>query len=175
MSRSAALLVALALAGVPVRGAAQVSASLLATADVNTTALTISNARNVAFGTIIAGVPRTINPQTSASSGYFLIQGAKRAEITISFTLPAELRAGAGPWTIPLSYGATAGCARNTPNQATCAFFDPATGVVDRIRNQNPPNNHYHVWLGATATPAAGQQAGVYSATVTMMVAYTGN
>lgn len=175
MKRAVLTLLAGLAAAAPRFAVAQASAPILASADVNNTALTIANQQGVLFGTVIAGTPTTINPQTSASAGFFVIQGAKRAEVSITFTLPTELRAGTGPNTMPLSFGATAGCSRDRNQQALCAFFDPATGVVDRIRNQNPPNNHYHVWLGGTVTPAAAQVGGVYTATVTMTVVYTGN
>lgn len=169
------VLVLLAALAAPRLAQAQVSALITATADVNNTALTIANQQAILFGTVIAGTPTSINPQTSASAGYFVIQGARRAEISITFTLPAELRAGTGPFTIPLAFGATAACARDRLPQSACTPFNPATGLVDRIRNQNPPNNHFHVWLGGTVTPAAGQMGGVYTATVTMTVTYTGN
>jgi hypothetical protein len=170
-----AALAALALAALPRGAAAQASALITATADVNTTALAISNQVNLTFGTVVAGVPTTIDPKTSASAGFFVIQGAKNAEISVTFTLPTELRAGAGPHTIPLSFGAQGACARPQNNQATCTYFDPSVGVVDRIRNQNPPNNHFHVWLGGTVSPSPTQFGGVYTATVTMSVSYTGN
>lgn len=169
------VLVLLAAAAAPTLAQAQVAALITASADVNNTALTIANQQGIVFGTVVAGTPTTINPQTSASAGYFIIQGARRAEISITFALPAELRAGAGPYTIPLTFNATAACARDRLPQSACTLFNPATGLVDRIRNQAPPNNHFHIWLGGTASPAAGQVGGVYTATVTMTVTYTGN
>jgi spore coat protein U-like protein len=169
------VLVLLAALAAPRLAQAQVSALITASADVNNTALTIANQQGILFGTVVAGTPTTINPQTSASAGFFVIQGARRAEISVTFTLPAELRAGTGPYTIPLTFGATAACGRDRLPQGGCTLFDPATGLVDRIRNQAPPNNHYHIWLGGTISPAAGQMGGVYTATVTMTVTYTGN
>lgn len=169
------VLVLLAAVAAPRLAQAQVSALITASADVNNTALTIANQQGILFGTVVAGTPTTINPQTSASAGFFVIQGARRAEISITFTLPAELRAGTGPYTIPLTFGATSACGRDRLPQGGCTLFNPATGLVDRIRNQAPPNNHYHIWLGGTISPAAGQVGGVYTATVTMTVTYTGN
>ena len=154
---------------------AQAVAALATTADVNTTALTLINQTPLAFGTVIPGTPTTVNPQTSASAGYFVIQGVRRAEISITMTLPAQLTTGAGGATMPISFGAQGGCFRDRPPQTSCTFYDPSTTLVDRIRNQNPPNNHYHLWVGGTVSPAAAQQGGVYTGTITLTAAYTGN
>jgi hypothetical protein len=171
------LAAALLLLAAPCAARAQSSASgaMPVAATVDATALTVVGVNNVRFGFLIPGTPTTINPRTSASAGYFLIQGARNAQITITLTLPTQLRVGAAGPTMPITFGANAGCHRNQPNQAICTLYDPATVLTVRIRNQAPPNNHYHVWLGGTVSPAVGQPAGVYTGTVTATVAYTGN
>jgi hypothetical protein len=46
---------------------------------------------------------------------------------------------------------------------------------VQRIRNQNYPNNTFYVWIGGTVSPSAAQNPGVYLGTIQLSVAYTGN
>ena len=65
-------------------------------------------------------------------------------------------------------------CRRNQAAQAGCTRYNPATALVQRIRNQAVPNDTYFVWLGGTVSPAAGQHAGVYRGTITISAYYTG-
>jgi hypothetical protein len=65
--------------------------------------------------------------------------------------------------------------AGRSSGQGGCTQYNPSTALVRRIRNQNPPNNTFFVWLGGTVNPAVGQHTGVYLGNVTMTVAYTGN
>ncbi len=164
---------ALALSGFGVREAAGQAAQALATADISTTALSIGSQLNLAFGAVTPGVPTTIDPRTNAGAGQFVIHGAKNAEVAISMTLPTELSTGF--WTMPISFGATGGCWRKGPGQAGCAYWDPSTVLIQRIRNQNPPNNHLYVWIGGAVSPSAVQHTGTYLATITLSVVYTGN
>lgn len=158
-----------------VRSASAQSASMVVTTDVTDILISIANLQDLQFGTVVPGTPVHIDPKTSASAAKFIIHGAKRAEFSLAFTLPTLLRTGAGPHTMPLTFATTDACGRNQDQQSNCATFDPSAGLIDRVRNQNPPNNQYYVWLGGTAAPAAGQFPGVYTATVTATVAYTGN
>jgi hypothetical protein len=146
-----------------------------ALAEISTDPLVIMSVDNLRFGVLIPGTPVTLNPRTSLSSGKFEIRGVRRAEFTLDFTLPIELRAGGGPHTIPLSFGANAACGRDLDIQNACSLFDPAVTLTDRIRNRPPPENTYFVWLGGTVSPSPTQFPGVYSAVVTATVQYTGN
>lgn len=163
----------LGLALAPDIARAQAAVALTASADVNANVLTISNVQNLTFGTVIPGTPTTINPKTGTTEGYFVIQGARNAEINVTFTLPTVLTAGV--YTMPISFGAGSACSRPTPTQANCVLFDPSVALIDRIRNQNAPNNHYHIWMGGTVSPTITQHGGVYYGTITMTVVYTGN
>jgi len=127
------------------------------------------------FGQLVPGTPTAIQPRTSVTAGKFEIRGVRRAEFTLDFTLPTLLRAGNGPYTIPLTFGATSACHGTLNNQNACSFFDPSVTLTTRIRNVAAPNNTHYVWLGGTVTPSPTQFPGVYTAVVIATVQYTGN
>jgi hypothetical protein len=151
------------------------TASMQVLVEVSNVQVSIAPLSQLRFGVVIPGVARTVSPQTSANAGKFEIRGARRAEFTLSMTLPAELRAGAGPNAMPIAFGATAGCYYQRDQQNNCTTFDPATTLTARIRPTPPPNNTMYVWLGGTVTPGGTQVPGSYVAVVTASVAYTGN
>ncbi|MBE0593597.1 MAG: hypothetical protein IH616_14485 [Gemmatimonadales bacterium] len=151
------------------------TASMQVLVEVSNIQISIAPLSQLHFGDVIPGAPRTIDPRTSVSAGKFEIRGARRAEFTLSMTLPAELRAGAGPNAMPIAFGAAAGCYDQRDRQNSCTTYDPATTLIARIRPTPPPNNTMYVWLGGTVTPGGTQVPGSYLAVVTASVAYTGN
>lgn len=161
--------VALVLSG----GVLCAQASIVARAEITDIALTVRDVQDLQFGTVLPGMATTVDPQTSATAGKFEIRGAQRAEITIDLTLPPALTV--GPWSMPISFGANSACHRNRDQQSQCTYFDPSTTLTANIRNRVFPENLQIVWVGGTVTPAAAQFPGVYSGTVTLMAAYTGN
>ena len=170
--RAPGLLAALLLAAAP-SGAPAQTAMINAVANVTPVGLSVGYTQELDFGVVVAGVPTTIDPNTSPSAGQFEIHGARNAEIQITMTLPASLTLGAS--SMPISFGPTSGCERNRDRQNQCSYFDPSVPLVVRIRNQNPPDNHYYVWIGGTVSPAAAQPGGTYSGDITLTAAYTGN
>jgi hypothetical protein len=152
---------------------AQAQAQVQATAVLTTTGLAVGQLRDVQFGSVVPGTPVTINPRSSAAAGAFEIQGTQNAEVAVTMTLPAELSTGV--WTMPLAFGANGACWRNVPGAGSCNFYDPATVLVARIRNQAYPNNNLWVNVGGTVTPSPTQHTGVYQGTIGMTVVYTGN
>jgi hypothetical protein len=151
------------------------AASMQVLADVSDIQISIASVGQLRFGDVIPGLPHTVDPTVSPDAGKFEILGARRAEFTLSMTLPTLLRAGTGPFTIPIGFGATAGCYYTRDRQNQCNTWDPGTVLTGRIRPTPPPNNTFYVWLGGTVTPSPTQVPGVYSAVVTASVAYTGN
>jgi hypothetical protein len=169
---TAALALALA-AGLSGSLAAQ-TAAIAATASVSTTALSVLALTNTRFGNVTPGTPVTINPQTSANAGEFEFHGNRNAQFHADFTLPTQLTTGPGGWTMPITFANNSACRRNTAVQGGCTRFNPHNPLVQRLRNQNPPNDTYFVWIGGTVTPAAGQHTGVYKGTITITAYYTG-
>lgn len=169
-----ALGLALSGAGRPLR-AQSGTASMQVLVAVASAQLSIVAQSALRFGSVIPGTARTVDPRTSVDAGKFEIRGARRAEITLTMTLPTELRAGAGPNAMPIAFGATAGCYDQRDQQSRCTTYDPATTLITRIRPTPPPDNTMYVWLGGTVTPGGTQVPGSYLAVVTASVAYTGN
>jgi len=151
------------------------TASMQVLVEVANVQISIAPLSQLHFGDVIPGAPRTVSPQTSINAGKFEIRGARRAEFTLSMTLPTELRAGAGPNAMPIAFGATSGCYDQRDRQSSCTTYDPATTLTARIRPTPAPNNTMYVWLGGTVTPGGTQVPGSYVAVVTASVAYTGN
>ena len=169
---SAALAVAAATALLPAAARAQ-SAAIGAQAIISTTALSIGQMKDLIFGNVVAGVPVTINSRTNANAGWWEIHGNRNAEIQVTMVLPTQLTT--GTWNMPITFSNTSGCWRKQTAQGGCTQYNPNTTLVQRIRNQNPPNNTFNVWIGGTVSPAVGQHTGVYRANINLTVAYTGN
>jgi hypothetical protein len=171
------LALTIAAAGVPETVQAQLPAtgSITVLGDVTADGLTVASANILNFGILIPGSPTTLDARTSANAGKFDIRGARRAEFTLTLTLPTELRVGAGPLTLPVTFDGTSGCHAAFDNQNACSTYDPSTVLTARIRNQAAPNNTFFLWLGGTVAPAVGQSPGVYTAVISALVQYTGN
>lgn len=152
---------------------AQGTASIQAVAQVSSAGLSAAPMNNLAFGAVTPGVATVVDPKSSASSGLWEVHGARNAEIATSFALPDSLRV--GPHAMPIAFGAQAGCGRDRNQQNQCAYFDPSVGWVDRIRNNPNPKNTYYIWIGGSVSPTAGQFPGIYTGTVALTVAYSGN
>ena len=142
------------------------SASISATATV-ATALTVSNLRDLDFGTVIPGFSRTIL-ETDATSGHFLVAGGANAEVAISFSsLPASLSGPGAP--LAVTYGST----HNTSDAGgSGTSFVPGGGLTTRL---DAASGELHIYIGGVLVVPGGQLAGAYSATITMDAAYTGN
>jgi hypothetical protein len=145
---------------------AQVSANINATATVQTP-LTVTGTTTLDFQNVFPGLVKTVAP-TAATAGKFTIGGQLNAEVNITFVLPSNLVNGANNLPIGTFTGGRntantqAGQVAITPTAATITRVDAATGAL-------------YIWLGATVTPGVAQVAGVYTAPITMTVAYTGN
>ncbi|GIW52293.1 MAG: hypothetical protein KatS3mg081_1648 [Gemmatimonadales bacterium] len=126
--------------------------------------------RNLAFGSLLPGVPESVSPADGSRSGRFVVFGLRRAEVRIDFSLPAAL-AGAGGENLALQFGPTDGGFSTTPAAASMVVFDPRVPLVTRLGN----TGLLYLWLGGTALPSGQQRAGNYSATITITVAYTGS
>jgi hypothetical protein len=164
----AVLLLAAALPGALGAQSAQIGAA----AEISTTALTVGQLADLRFGDVVPGVSTVVDGRDTRA-GEFQITGNRNAEVQITMTLPTELST--GYWTMPISFGATSGCWRTLAMQNNCTYWDPNTVLVERIRNQNYPNNRLFVWIGGVVSPGASQNPGMYLGDISLSVAYTGN
>ena len=146
-----------------VTGTVQATASVL-------TPLTVStDLRALDFGDVFPGVNKSI-AFGDATSGKWDIAGALGAEIQLTFTLPANLSDGGN--NLPISFGATDAAYFATDVVGSAVAFDPSAGSTENLDGAAGTG---FVWLGGTVAPTPAQPAGVYSATVSLDVVYTGN
>jgi len=153
---------------------AQTTGTVPVTATVDNTALVVQPVSNLDFGTVTRGTPVTVSPR-SASAAYIDIQGAKNAQIVVTWTLPTTLSTGSGGVTMPITFANNSACYNRNSNQANCTRYNPVNSQTRRVRNQNPPNNNIGFWIGGTVSPSATQKPGVYRGTITLTAVYTGN
>ena len=147
------------------------SATITVSATVQTP-LTLTTQSALDFTTVFPGVAKTVTAAggtNSATAGRVQVAGQAGAQVAVSFVLPSTLANGA--LTLPISYGATAGCFNATATPTGCTAFDPSVG---QTRTLDAGTGLLFVYLGGTVTPSATQGAGAYTGTVTLNVAYTG-
>ncbi|HSE28578.1 MAG TPA: hypothetical protein VLA95_10145 [Gemmatimonadales bacterium] len=173
MSHRWRLLLALALAAAPVRAAAQgVSGSTPARAQVLAGTLIFIVLRDLQFGALTPGTPKTVVP-ASPDAGYFQVEGERNQRVSLAFTLPTQLSRFGGGGTIPVAFGAASAVVNRLfqlPSGAGSTTFDPALGTTSRFGPT--PRPQLHVYLGGTASPAVGVPPGLYTAPVVLTVAY---
>jgi len=145
------------------------SASITATAIV-AGALTVTNQRNLDFGTVIPGFTRTVLP-TDATSGHFQVDGGVNAEVQLTFSTLQTTLIGLVPAnTLTAAYTAT----YNTADAGgTGTGFVPASGVTTRLGAAVPAQ--LHIYIGGVINVPGGQAADTYTGTITLDAAYTGN
>ncbi len=161
---AAAIVVALIL---PVSAFA-VSGTINATANVLTPLSVTNGLRDLDFGDVFPGLNKSV-ALTDATSGKWRIDGEAGKEVQMSFSLPANLSFGGN--NMPISFSATdAGWFDRTSSAVPCPSIPPA-GDTEFLSG----TGEGFVWLGGTVAPAANQAAGVYTATVSLDVVYTGN
>lgn len=126
--------------------------------------LTVSRLNDLDFGTLIAGTSRSVDP-ASSSAAKFEVRGNFGSRVTISFSLPAELRDGTK--TLPITFdGNSAGWSFQDAGNMF-RRFDPRQGTVALILF----GGRIYVYLGGTVTAGTGQPAGQFSETVTISTA----
>ena len=147
---------------------AQASASVLAQATV-LAPISVANEQDLEFGDVIPGIATTVLPGAPLAAGRFQVSGAGVLEVALVFTLPTELDHATSTSTLPVAFGAgSAGFGATSTTVATT--FNPALP-----QNANLTAGALFVFIGGTATPAVAQEAGAYTGTITLDVAYTGS
>jgi hypothetical protein len=126
----------------------------------------LSATQNLVFGQLTPGVPKRIAPTDVINRGEYHMTGV--GTFSVMFSLPANLASTTTSATIPISFGATDAVIKKG-NQSTT--FDPRAGTSIKLTNGQGDAD---IMLGGTATPAAGQLAGTYQATITVYYIQTG-
>jgi hypothetical protein len=151
------------------------SASILVSAEVPSSRITITAVAELRFGSILPGALRTIDPQTSPGAGRFEIRGATGAEFELAITLPTELRSDTSGAVLPIDFGPQAGCVREGIQPIGCQYYDPSVTLTARFPETPGQDEVFSVWLGGTIQPPPDQMPGPYSGFATASVAYTAN
>lgn len=125
--------------------------------------------QDLRFGLVLPGLASSITRFDAVNAGKFEIRGQRRVEVHIEFTLPLALVNGTGA-TLPLLFAADDGGFSATPAIGSSQAFDPHQPLVTSLS----ASGRLYVSLGGTVRPTSLQQFGVYQATITMTVAYTG-
>lgn len=126
--------------------------------------LTVTGIRGVTFGTVLPGVPRVVLRTDPANSGQYDIKGPK-GNVLLTFVLPVAMTGPLGAL-MPLSFAASDAGYSPTQSIGSQVGFDPQLPFTATL----PNNGRGSVFIGATASPAANQRAGAYSATLTLNV-----
>lgn len=130
--------------------------------------LQVVGVRNLAFGTLLPGVPTMVRPGDGARSGQLDVIGPDNARIMLAMTLPTVLVGDRGG-TLPISFDpASAGWSQSQAvgNQVA---FDPRAPFTAALS----ASGRGSVLLGATLHPTPTQRSGAYSATITIVVTRT--
>jgi hypothetical protein len=121
--------------------------------------------RDLDFGMLTPGLQTVVAPTDLMRSAQLRVEGRGRFQVT--FALPTSLTAPGGAQ-IPLVFGATDG---QITIRHRITAFDPNDLLSFRL---NPADREATINLGGRAQPAPAQAAGVYTATIVMMIVQTG-
>jgi hypothetical protein len=167
MKKLTASALVLALAAVAASQAQAQSASITATATVQQQ-LTVTAGQNLAFGNVFPGTSVGVLA-SDAASGSFSLAGAANAELTLTFTLPANLTDGTD--NLPIAFSSTAAGYNTVNSRAGLSLFNPAAVATTRL---HAASGELYVFIGGSVSPTT-QGAGVYSGSIQLAAAYTGN
>jgi hypothetical protein len=127
---------------------------------------TFLSTQPLVFGQLTPGVAKHVPTTDVINHGEYHMNGI--GTFNVLFVLPASLQNTTNAATIPLTFSTTdASIKHNT----TTTTFDPSAGTSIKLTNGKPDAD---ISLGGTATPAAGQLAGTYQATITVYCIQTG-
>jgi hypothetical protein len=123
----------------------------------------VNGLRDLAFGTVLNGVPKHILPSDAVNSGMFEFKAAGAAQVQLQFTLPTVLNGPAGA-TLPISFSTTDAIVQGLAGGSTPLTINPNVTTVYPLGS----GSRFDVWIGGTVTPQAGQTQGAYSATISL-------
>jgi hypothetical protein len=127
--------------------------------------LTVVGLRNLAFGPVIQGIPKSITPSDPVRSGQFEFQVPIGTQIRLQFTLPTRLN-GPGAARLNIAFNSTDGIALGQGPTSVPVVFNPNNAQTYNIVS----SNRIWVFLGGRVTPTANQATGNYTNTVTLTI-----
>lgn len=126
--------------------------------------------QDLSFGQIWAGAPTSVSRLDVSQAGQFVVRGTRGAEVLVQLALPPTMINPRGAQ-LPLEFGPNDGGHFWLPITWWAQSFDPRVPLRTRLGI----TGRLYMYLGGTARPAANQQAGRYTGTITLTVSYTGN
>ncbi len=132
--------------------------------------LRVRGLRPLEFGEVIAGVATTVAPTDASRAGFFRIMGERSQEVQLHLDLPRGLKSAGGAW-LAIDFGPSDAAWLARRRNARSERFDPHVGLLALLNG----NGKSFVQLGGTVSPGSNQPAGLYTGTVTLQIAYTGN
>ncbi|MES3034988.1 MAG: hypothetical protein V4813_13400 [Gemmatimonadota bacterium] len=162
--RIARLAAVAAIVAVPSLVQAQ-SGSIQALATVVTPLVVTGNAP-LAFGNVFQGVTKTV-ASTDAASGRLSVTGFDNSQVALTFTLPSNLVSGGN--NLPIDNWDVRSNGTNVAGSASALSVTSGAPV-----NANLVSGNLYLFVGGRVSPAVGQVAGSYAATITLAAAYTG-
>lgn len=159
--------------GLAVPAQSQESAINQATATV-LSALTILGNNNLVFGSVTPGLDKTVDKTAVGFAAEWEIAGVSGSELTITFTLPANLTLIDSTVIMPITFTNTdasyedgTGLGQTVP----AGIFDPLGPGSQRLGAAGT----LYFWLGGTVRPGLTQTGGNYAADIILTIAYTGS
>ena len=127
--------------------------------------IVVTPTQHLTFGNVFPGVDKTISAEAGGLEGRFQVTGQANSNVSLIFTLPTDLVSGANL----LPVGSWTGRHHVNPVAAPGVVFIPSGAATT---TQLSALGQRFVFIGATVSPAANQPAGIYSAVITLSVAY---
>lgn len=133
--------------------------------------LSVAGAQNLAFGNVFPGLNKAVAYTDAANAGKFTVSGEQAKQVSMTFTLPANLTSGANNLLIDTWTGYY-----NTTNSSASggAAFTPSTSAQLATLSAAGNPGQLFLFVGGTVKPTATQVAGTYTGTVQLNVVYTG-
>lgn len=127
---------------------------------------------DLVFGSMFPSIPKSIDKKTAGEAAEFHISGNPGDEVIVTFTLPTYLYQSGYNFQLSFSNTDLALDTSATPSQSS--------PLVDNLNPWQPQtyrlgSTGMTLWLGGSAIPKLIQQAGSYTATITLTVDTTGN
>lgn len=151
---------------------AQVSGTIQARATV-VASMTVTGSNDLDFGTVTPGVDKSVEKIAVGSAGeWTVVAGGSGAEVTLDFTLPNSLSAGASSLSIifsnsDASYANSALASQTSPSVS----MNPSLVTTANLSSTGAMT----VWLGGSVSPIMSQSAGEYTASIQLTVTLTGS
>jgi hypothetical protein len=126
--------------------------------------ITVTPVRDLAFGTVIVGVPTHIGPSHPVRSGQFRVAAPAGTKVQLRFTLPDQLDGPAGA-SMPVAFANNDALHVATGSNSVPLTFNPKA-----TRNFTVAGDAVLVFIGGTVSPAGGQPQGQYAGTIILTV-----